>query len=85
VRFGEGATLFDLWKLGDYLENLFRVPVDIVSERALHPMMKDYVLKELVSIMRSPSLSSYSFTQIYRTVEKIIDMKVISLKRKKWL
>jgi predicted nucleotidyltransferase len=50
VRFGEGATLFDLVELGDYLEDLFGIPVDVVSERALHPMMKDDVLKELVSI-----------------------------------
>jgi predicted nucleotidyltransferase len=50
VRFGEGATLFDLGKLGDYLEDLFGVPVDVVSERALHPLMKDDVFKELVPV-----------------------------------
>jgi predicted nucleotidyltransferase len=50
VRFGEGATLFDLVGLGYYLEDLFGVPVDIVSERAIHPMMKDSVLKELVTV-----------------------------------
>ena len=50
VRFGEGATLFDLVGLGYYLEDLFGVPVDIVSERAIHPMMKDDVLKELVPV-----------------------------------
>jgi predicted nucleotidyltransferase len=50
VRFGEGATLFDLVELGYYVEDLFGVPVDIVSERAIHPMMKDDVLKELVPV-----------------------------------
>ena len=50
VRFGEGASLFELVGLGDYLEDLFGVPVDVVSERALHPMMKDEVLKELVLV-----------------------------------
>ncbi len=50
VRFAEGATLFDLVGLGDYLEDLFGVPVDVVSERALHPMMKDDVLKELIPV-----------------------------------
>lgn len=50
VRFGEGATLLNLVGLGYYLEDLFGIPVDVVSERALHPMMKDDVLKELVSI-----------------------------------
>ena len=50
VRFGEGATLLHLTGLGYYLEDLFGVPVDVVSERALHPMMKDDVLKELVPV-----------------------------------
>lgn len=50
VRFGEGATLLHLVGLGYYLEDLFGVPVDVVSERALHPMMKDDVLKELVPV-----------------------------------
>lgn len=50
VRFGEGATFLHLTGLGFYLEDLFGVPVDVVSERALHPMMKDDVLKELVPV-----------------------------------
>jgi predicted nucleotidyltransferase len=50
VRFGEGASLFELVGLGDYLEDLFGISVDVVSERALHPMMKDDVLRELVPV-----------------------------------
>lgn len=50
VRFGKGATLFDLAGLGNYLEDLFGIPVDVVSERALHPLMKDEVLNELVPV-----------------------------------
>jgi predicted nucleotidyltransferase len=50
VRFEEGATLLHLTGLGYYLEDLFEVPVDVVSERAIHPMMKDDVLKELVPV-----------------------------------
>jgi predicted nucleotidyltransferase len=50
VRFGEGATLLHLTGLGFYLEDLFRVSVDVVSERALHPMMRDDVLRELVPV-----------------------------------
>lgn len=50
VRFGEGATLLHLTGLGYYLEDLFGIPVDVVSERALHPMMKDNVLRELVPV-----------------------------------
>jgi uncharacterized protein with HEPN domain/predicted nucleotidyltransferase len=50
VRFGEGASLFELVGLGDYLEGLFGVHVDVVSERGIHPMMKDEVLRELVLV-----------------------------------
>jgi len=57
VRFGEGATLLHLVGLGYYLEDLFGVPVDVVSERALHPLMKDEVLKELVLYEISSPLS----------------------------
>lgn len=50
VRFGERATFLHLTGLGFYLEDLFGVPVDVVSERALHPMMRDDVLRELVPV-----------------------------------
>ncbi len=50
VRFEEGATLLHLTGLGYYLEDLFGVPVDVVSERGLRPIMKDNVLKELVPV-----------------------------------
>ncbi|SMH35642.1 hypothetical protein SAMN06264941_1023 [Methanohalophilus portucalensis FDF-1] len=42
------ATLFDLVGLGDYLEDLLGLPVDVVSKRALHPRMQDDILKEMV-------------------------------------
>ncbi|MHC1757492.1 MAG: nucleotidyltransferase family protein [Methanosarcina sp.] len=50
VRFEGGASLFEFVGLGDYLEDLFGISVDVVSERALHPMMKDDVLRELVTV-----------------------------------
>jgi uncharacterized protein len=50
VRFREGATLLHLTGLGFYLEDLFGVHVDVVSERALHPMMRDDLLRELVPV-----------------------------------
>ncbi|MDG6245047.1 MAG: nucleotidyltransferase family protein [Methanolobus sp.] len=50
VNFNDDATLFDLVGLGDYLEERIGVPVDVVSMRALHPMMKNEVLKEMVTI-----------------------------------
>ncbi|WP_462272645.1 nucleotidyltransferase family protein [Methanohalophilus sp.] len=49
VNFDTGTTLFDLVGLGDYLEDLLGLPVDVVSKRALHPRMQDNVLKEMVA------------------------------------
>lgn len=48
MRFKEGATLFDLVELSDHLEDLLGVPIDLVSERAVHPMIKEQVFRELV-------------------------------------
>lgn len=50
VNFDDGATLFDIVGLGDYLEEMLGLPVDVVSMRALHPMMKSSVLKEMVTV-----------------------------------
>ena len=37
VRFGDGATLFDLVELSEFLEHKLGMKVDIVSERAVRP------------------------------------------------
>ena len=50
MKFEKGATLFDLVELSEYLENILGIPVDVVSQRALHPMIKDEVLKEMVAL-----------------------------------
>ena len=50
VRFYEGATLFDLVGLGDFLEEKLSLRVDIVSERAIKPELKERILKEVVAI-----------------------------------
>lgn len=50
VRFDKGATLLDLVAVSEYLENLLGIPVDVVSEKSLHPMMRDNVLNELVAV-----------------------------------
>ncbi|AKG92150.1 putative nucleotidyltransferase [Geoglobus ahangari] len=50
VRFMEGATVFDLVGLAEYLEEKLGVRVDIVSERALRPELKDRILKEVVIV-----------------------------------
>lgn len=50
VRFLEGATLFDLVGLADFLEEKLNLKVDIVSERALRPELKKRILKEVVAV-----------------------------------
>jgi len=48
VRFMEGATLFDLIELSEFLEHKLGVKVDIVSERAVRPELKDVIFKEVM-------------------------------------
>jgi hypothetical protein len=50
VRFKEGATLFDLVGLADFLEEKLKTRVDVVSERAVRPELKDQILKEVVEV-----------------------------------
>lgn len=50
VRFLEGATLFDFVGLADFLEETLAVKVDIVSERALRPELREQILKEVVAV-----------------------------------
>lgn len=56
VRFYEGAILFDLVGLSDLLEDKLKIKVDIVSERALRPELKDQILKEVVIIWQETKL-----------------------------
>ncbi|HUT71487.1 MAG TPA: nucleotidyltransferase family protein [Desulfatiglandales bacterium] len=50
VRFLEGATLFDFVGLADFLEERLSLEVDIVSERALRPELREQILKDVVSV-----------------------------------
>jgi len=50
VRFKEGATLFDLVGLAEFLEERIGIKVDIVSERALRPELKEQILEEVVTV-----------------------------------
>jgi hypothetical protein len=50
VRFKEGATLFDLVGLAEFLEERIGIKVDVVSERALRPELKEQILKEVVTV-----------------------------------
>lgn len=50
VRFHEGASLLDLVGLGDYLEAIFGRKVDILSERAIRPEIRESILNCLVRL-----------------------------------
>jgi len=50
VRFLEGASLFDLVGLAEFLEENLGIKVDIVSERAIRPELQERILSEVVRI-----------------------------------
>lgn len=50
VEFKEGASLFDLVDLADFLEENFQQPVDIVSTRALRKELEPSVRRDLVPV-----------------------------------
>ena len=50
VRFLDGATLFDLVGLGEFIEEKLKVKVDIVSERAIRPELREKILEEVITI-----------------------------------
>lgn len=50
VEFKDGATLFDLSALGNFLEEKLGRNVDVVSTRALREELKERVQKDLVPV-----------------------------------
>jgi predicted nucleotidyltransferase len=50
VTLGEGRSLLDLVGLKQDLEDLIHRPVDVVTERALSPYLRDRVLSEAVPL-----------------------------------
>ncbi len=50
VRFFEGASLFDLTGLGDFLEERLGIKVDVVPIDTIRKEIKEAVLKEAVYI-----------------------------------
>ncbi len=50
VSFSRDATLLDFVGLADFLEQKLGVKVDIVSERAVKPELRERILKEVITI-----------------------------------
>lgn len=73
VRFGEGAGLFDYTGLEFYLEDLFGVPVDVVSERDLHPIVRADILKGTAGGIKSPLLYLCEMLKAARNIKKFTE------------
>lgn len=50
VEFEEGADLFDLVGLANYLEEVLQQKVDVVPKRALRAELREAVLREVVAV-----------------------------------
>jgi len=50
VDFANDASLFDLVRLGSYLEEMFQRPVDIVPRESLRPELRSSVREELIVV-----------------------------------
>ena len=50
VEFQPGATLLDLTRLGDFLENMLQKKVDLVSERAVRQELREHIYEELMVV-----------------------------------
>jgi len=50
VTLGEGRSLLDLVGLKQDLEDLVHRPVDVVTERALSPYLREHVLSEAIPL-----------------------------------
>jgi len=50
VKFNSNASLFDFVGLGNHLEELLGMKVDIVSERGLRPELKSNILKGVAKV-----------------------------------
>lgn len=50
VEFEEGADLFDLVGLANYLEEELQQKVDVVPKRALREELRESVLREVVAV-----------------------------------
>ncbi len=50
VKLGEGRSLLDLVGLKQDLEDLLHRPVDVVTEKALSPYLREQVLSEAIPL-----------------------------------
>jgi len=50
VEFYETPSLLDFIGLEQYLSDLLNIKVDLVSSKSLHPLIKDYIMEDVVYV-----------------------------------
>ncbi len=50
VEFHKGATLLDLVRLSNFLENRLQLKVDLVSQRAIREEIRDEIYRDLINV-----------------------------------
>jgi len=50
VEFSQPIDIFEFMELEEFLENLLGIKVDLVSKKALKPLIKDDILKETIYV-----------------------------------
>jgi len=50
VHFEDGASLFELVGLADFLEEKLGCKVDVVSDRAVNPELQEEIMRDLVRV-----------------------------------
>jgi predicted nucleotidyltransferase len=50
VEFSKPVSMFEFLDLKYFLEDIFSSEVDLATEKALHPRLKDHILKEAIRV-----------------------------------
>jgi predicted nucleotidyltransferase len=50
VEFYETPSLLDFIGLEQYLSDLLNIKVDLVSSKSIHPLIKDYIMEDVVYV-----------------------------------
>lgn len=51
VELPQGKSLLDLVRLQKKLEEQLRIEVDLLTYKSIHPLLKDYIQKDQISIL----------------------------------
>lgn len=51
VKFKNPVGLFEFMELRDHLEDILGAPIDLVTEKSLHPYLREKILKESIHVI----------------------------------